>query len=201
MKKLIHSPVRADEIEDLKIGDIFWLEGTVLTIRDVGHRRVVVDNIELPVRSEGLAIFHAGPIVKKEDGRLTVVSIGPTTSMRMEKYEYEFIRRTKVKIVIGKGGMGKETQKACAEFKAIHCIYPGGCGALCAKQVVEIADVKWTDLGMPEALYVLKVKDFGPLVVSIDTQGRNLMEERKKVYISRKEEILGNLLTEVKSFR
>ena len=46
---------------------------------------------------------------------------------------------------------------------------------------------------MPEAFWVLKVKEFGPLIVSIDTKGNNLFENNKKVFAERKEKALEEL--------
>ena len=53
----------------------------------------------------------------------------------------------------------------------------------------EIEDVEWEDFGMAEALWVLRVKEFGPLIVSIDTQGNNLFAENQARYESRLKQI------------
>lgn len=95
------------------------LTGQLVTCRDVAHRRLIELGRELPVGLKGGAIFHAGPIVKQQDdGSYETVSIGPTTSMRMEKFEREFIKQTGVKLVVGMGGMGTETAAGCVEDKA-----------------------------------------------------------------------------------
>ena len=59
---------------------------------------------------------------------------------------------------------------------------------LAATQVEEIVRVEWEDLGMPEALWCMRVKEFGPLIVTIDTKGNNLFEENKRIYKKRLEE-------------
>jgi len=85
VKKILTTPLRDEDLEDLKIGDVVYLTGRLVTCRDVAHRRLIEQGRELPVNLEGGAIFHAGPIVRKiEDGKYEMVSIGPTTSMRME---------------------------------------------------------------------------------------------------------------------
>lgn len=118
------------------------------------------------------------------------MSIGPTTSMRMEKFEKDFIRETGVKLIVGKGGMGPETQEGCVENKAVHAIFPGGCAVLAATKVEKIEGAEWTDLGMPETLWINRVKEFGPLIISIDTKGRNLIDENKAVFNAKKKPIL-----------
>lgn len=197
MKRIIEGPT-FDGLDSLEAGDVIWLNGRVVTVRDVGYRLIVEKNEEMPVDLSGSAVFHAGPIVRKVNGRWELISIGPTTSMRMEKFSYEFIRRTKAKIIIGKGGMGEETERACIQFGSIHCIYPGGCAVLCARQVERIEEVKWENLGMPEAMYVMKVREFGPLIVSIDTKGNNLIRERKKILKSKMERSIQKVLDFVK---
>lgn len=198
MNKTLKTPIKNQDIVDIKIGDIIYLDGYLITCRDVAHRRLVELGIKLPVDLEGLAIFHAGPIVKKENEQYSMISIGPTTSMRMEKFEKEFIEQTGVKIIVGKGGMGDRTAQACKEQKALHCVFPAGCAVLAATQIEAIEGAEWTELGMPETLWICRVKDFGPLIVSIDTKGENLFENNKVIYNKRKEPIIERISNEVK---
>lgn len=197
-KKILTTPISGKDLEDIKIGDIIYLDGYLITCRDVAHRRLIEEKRPLPVDLNGLAIFHAGPIVRAvDDDKYEMVSIGPTTSMRMEKFEKEFIEQTGVKLIVGKGGMGKETEEACQQNKALHVVFPAGCAVLAATQVEEIEDAQWKDLGMPETLWVCRVKEFGPLIVSIDTHGRNLFEENKVVYNQKKEEAIEEICKHV----
>jgi L(+)-tartrate dehydratase beta subunit len=115
-RKILTTPIKDEDIQDLTIGDIFYLNGYLITSRDDVHQRLIKQHKELPVQLAGKAIFHAGPImqeIKGQPGKYRVISIGPTTSMRMEKYEREFIAQTGVKIIVGKGGMGQNTAAAC----------------------------------------------------------------------------------------
>ena len=119
---------------------------------------------ELPVDVRNAAIFHAGPIIRPlENDKFEMVSVGPTTSMRMEKFEKEFVEKTGVKVIIGKGGMGPNTEYSCKNYKAIHCVFPAGNAVVAATEVEEIVDAQWRDLGMPETLWHCRVKEFGPL--------------------------------------
>ena len=199
MKKVLTTPIKDEDLESLTVGDVVYLTGTLVTCRDVAHRRLIEQGRELPVQLKGGAIFHAGPIVRqKADGEYEMVSIGPTTSMRMEKFEKEFIEQTGVKLIVGKGGMGADTQAGCVENKAVHAIFPGGCAVLAATQVEKIEGAGWTDLGMPETLWINRVREFGPLIISIDTKGRNLIEENKKVFNDKKKPILERINQQVR---
>ena len=113
-KKILTTPVSAEDLKDIKIGDIVYLNGSMTTCRDVAHRRLVEEGRELPVDVRNNAIFHAGPIIRPlENDKFEMVSVGPTTSMRMEKFEYEFVKETGVRVIIGKGGMKENTERAC----------------------------------------------------------------------------------------
>jgi len=198
VKKVLTTPISNEAIEELRAGDVVYLDGCMVTCRDVGHRRLIELGRELPVDLRGNAILHAGPIVVKDGDGWKMISIGPTTSMRMESMERPFIGQTGVKLVIGKGGMGPETVAGCVEHKAVHAVFPGGCAVLAATEVEEIERVEWLDLGMPEALWVCRVKAFGPLIISIDTQGNNLFEKNKLTFNERKAAIVAEISEQVR---
>jgi len=203
MKKILVTPVTDEAIADLHTGDIFYLSGTLATGRDDVHRRVVHEGMECPFDFRGLAIFHAGPIVKEsapsqEGEKYELISVGPTSSIRMEEWAADFIARTGVKIMIGKGGMGSKTAAACREHKVIHCVYPGGCAVSGAVQTEEVTGVYWRELGMPECLWVMRVREFGPLMVSIDARGNNMFAENAALYASRKQACMKSIIESLK---
>lgn len=181
MKRIITTPIKDKDIADLRIGNIIYLSGTLATGRDDVHRRIVQEGMQSPFDFNGLAIFHAGPIIKEENNRYKVISIGPTSSIRMEAWAADFIEKTGVKIMIGKGAMGEKTAAACRKHHVIHCVYPGGCAVLGAEQVSAVKTVFWQELGMPEAMWILQVKELGPLIISIDTQGENIFAKNNVI--------------------
>jgi L(+)-tartrate dehydratase beta subunit len=185
-KRIIRTPIHDADIADLRIGDIVYFSGLLATGRDDVHRRVVHEGLDCPFDFRNGAIYHAGPIVRENNGVYELVSVGPTSSIRMEEWAADFIKKTGVKIMIGKGGMGAKTAAACREHGTIHCVYSGGCAVLGASQVETIDGVYWPELGMPECIWVMRVRAFGPLIVSIDAQGRNMFAENASLYASRK---------------
>ena len=197
-KKILTTPIAPDDLADIKIGDVIYLTGHIVTCRDVPHRRVVEEGRELPLDIRGGAILHAGPIIRKTGEKsFEIVSVGPTTSMRMEKFEREFIAKTGVRLIVGKGGMGEGTMSGCKEFGAIHCVFPAGCAVVAATQVEEIESADWTELGMPETLWRCRVREFGPLIVSIDAHGNNLFEQNKVKFNEKKDAVLAEILPQV----
>lgn len=197
-KKILTTPISREDLADIKIGDIIYLTGSLTTCRDVAHRRVVEEGREIPVDVRNNAILHAGPIIRPlENDKFEMVSVGPTTSMRMEKFEYEFVQKTGVRVIVGKGGMKENTARACKDFGAIHCVFPAGNAVVAAVEVEEIVRAEWRDLGMPETLWNCRVKEFGPLIVSIDSQGRNYFEEKKVEYNIKKDEQVAKISAQV----
>ncbi|KYH40450.1 MAG: fumarate hydratase [Candidatus Bathyarchaeota archaeon B26-2] len=176
----LKTPLSEMEIRRLKVGDIVYLSGIIVTARDAAHKRML-DLVEagkpLPINLRGFPIYHCGPLVRMEDGRWIVLAAGPTTSMRMEPLESVAIEKLGVRMVIGKGGMGKKTADAMARFGSVYGAFTGGAAILAARHVTRVVDVKWLDLGVPEALWVLEVKGFGPLIIAIDSHGNNLFGE------------------------
>lgn len=198
-KKVLHTPISAAEIESLHVGDVVYLTGLLTTCRDVAHRRVIEEGRDLPVDIREGAILHAGPIVRPTgENTYEMVTVGPTTSMRMEKFEEEFIAKTGVRLIIGKGGMGAGTMRGCEKYKAVHCVFPAGCAVVAATCVEKIISAKWKELGMPETLWTSQVKEFGPLIVSIDAHGRNLFEENKVLFNQRKEQAYQEIASQVR---
>ena len=197
-KKILTTPIQKSDLEGIKLGDVIYLTGHITTSRDMSHRRVIEEGKILPVDIKDGAILHAGPIIRTiNDNEFEVVSVGPTTSMRMEQFEYDFVKETGVRLIVGKGGMGAQTARACKEFGAIHCVFPAGNAVLAATEVEKIESANWRELGMCETLWTFKVKEFGPLIVSIDTAGNNYFEEKKIEYNKKKDEVLEEIYKHV----
>lgn len=187
------TPIQEEDIRKLKVNDVLYLTGDLATARDQAHKRALEwknNKKPLPFNLEGLAVFHCGPVMRKIDGKWIAVAAGPTTSTRMEAYEYEFIKTFKPRVIIGKGGMGKRTSDALAKHGAVYCAFTGGAAVLAAKAIKGVLAVKWLDLGMPEAVWIFEVKNFGPLIVAMDSVGNNLYADvflkvqanKKKIY-------------------
>lgn len=190
------TPISEEEIRKLKVNDVLYVSGTMFTARDQAHKRALEyfkQGKSLPIDLEGLAVFHCGPIVKKKEDRWTIVAAGPTTSTRMEIFEDEFIKNFKVRVIIGKGGMGRRTTEAMAKQGAVYGAFTGGAAILAARAIKSVRSVEWLDLGMPEAMWILDVEEFGPLTVAIDSHGNNLFEDVQRKVEANKQRIYQKL--------
>lgn len=193
-------PASDEVIAHLKVGDTVSVSGVMLTARDAAHKYMVEGFVKgSPPASEralyeilkgdlnGGAIYHCGPVVRQVGGRYEFVSAGPTTSAREEVYEDLVIGHFNVKLIIGKGGMGPRTLKACQEHAAVYLHAIGGAGSLIAASVEEVVDVyKKDEFGAPEAFWKIRVRDF-PAVVTMDSHGNSLhavVEQQSKARLA-----------------
>jgi len=177
MNVKLETPISSEETANLRIGDIVYISGKIYTARDSAHKRMVEDGP--PIDIEGAVIFHAGPIIKKLSDKYDMIAVGPTTSTRMNPYEPQILEMG-VGLIVGKGGMDEATSRALINNKKAYLSAVGGCAALYVKSVLKVNNVHWMDLGVPEAVWELEVREFGPLIVTMDSKGGNLYEEVKK---------------------
>lgn len=186
----LKTPLSENEVRKLRVGSIVYLTGRLITARDLAHRRIcqyLREGRKLPFNLNDLALFHCGPVVKRVNNNgWVVVAAGPTTSIRMEPFEHEIIEKLGVRLIIGKGGMGEKTRKAMMKHGSAYGVFTGGAAVLAAKHIRRVLDVKWMDLGTPEAVWTFEVEDFGPLIIAMDSYGENLFERNLKEAISRK---------------
>ena len=143
------TPLDESSARKLRIGDIVYLTGTIVTMRDQGHIRAlkfIRERKPLPKNIFQGVIYHCGPVARKTGGSWHVLSCGPTTSMRMERYEPELIEEYSLRMVIGKGGMGVKTSEALKKIGSVYASFTGGAGVLASVKIKEVDDVYLLDL-------------------------------------------------------
>jgi fumarate hydratase class I len=102
------------------------------------------------------------------------MAAGPTTSVRENPYEPDFIAKTGVRLIIGKGGMDSNTLAAMKKHGCVYIQAVGGAAALSAASVEKVAGVSLLDeFGAAEAVWHFDVKDFRG-VVAMDSSGESL---------------------------
>jgi fumarate hydratase subunit beta len=186
----VKTPITDEDICRMKLGDNVFLTGVVHTAKDEAHGRILEylsQGRKIPFDLNGGVIFHCGPIAKKINGRWSVVSAGPTTSSRMNRLQPEVLEKCGVKAVIGKGGMSEDVLKSLKNNNAVYLAVTGGAAALISERIKKVLAVNWLDVGMPEAVWALEVKDLGPLTVAM-INGKSLysgVERRVSVNLNR----------------
>ena len=174
------TPLSKEQVLDLDVGDLVYITGLVFTARDMAHLRIkklLRDKEALPEDFDGGVIFHAGPVVKKDNDEWKIWVIGPTTSTRMEPYA-DMVGQLGVRAIVGKGGMGEGTIESLKKYGGVYLLAAPGCGVVHSGAVEKVLRVHWLeDLGVPEAIWVMEVNKWGPLVVGMDSKGRSIFKD------------------------
>lgn len=182
------SPFSETDIRSLRIRDTVTINGHIFGIRDATQIRMFDEQQKPPVDLNGAACIHTAPSLKKVGSKWEKISIGTTTSTRMERFTPLLIQQYGVRIIIGKAGLLKGSLEAMKRFGACYLAIVGGAAALETTQIEEVEEVYWEDLH-PEAIYKLRVKDFGPLIVAMDSHGNHLYLEVKNRAIEKLPEL------------
>jgi L(+)-tartrate dehydratase beta subunit len=166
------TPFSEDDMRSLHVGDTVTFDGTLFGIRDLTQIYMFDQHHEPPVSLAGMPCIHTAPSLKKVDDRWEAICVGTTTSVRMNRFSPALIETYGVRAFIGKGGLLQDSLEAMARSGAVYLSIVGGAAALETEQIEEVEEVYWEHLH-PEALYKFRVKDFGPLTVSMDTHGNH----------------------------
>jgi L(+)-tartrate dehydratase beta subunit len=169
-------PTVEEAVRELRAGDTVTIQGHIIGIRDATQIRIFDRGQEPPMSLAGAALLHTAPNVRKlADGRYEPMCIGTTTSARMSRFTEGLVRDHQVRAIIGKGGLLQEALEPLGRHGGVYLAIVGGAAALETTQIEEIEQVEWEDL-MPECLWKFRVRDFGPLIVGMDTHGESLYE-------------------------
>ncbi len=191
---VLPTPLSNEDVAELRVGDLVYVNGLIFTMRDLAHIRLsqrYAKGEQLPEDFTGAVIFHAGPVVEKQQDNWLISVIGPTTSMRMEPFSDFVLGKLAVRCIVGKGGMGRKTQEALSKYCAAYLLSPPGCAVIQAKAMQKVLRVHWLDLGVPEALWVIEAKNWGPLTVAMDANGNNLFEKVRNNALNRINNLYG----------
>ncbi len=170
------TPVSAEQVRQLRLGDRVTLSGALYGVRDANLIAMFDKGRETKFDLDGAAVVHTAPNVRKvpvsneHPAGYAAINVGTTTSQRMERFTRPLMEREGVRIIIGKGGMGDETLKAFSEFGGVYLAIVGGAAALQTTWVESIDDVDMDDLN-PESIWRFSVRNFGPLLVTMDSHG------------------------------
>jgi len=166
----------------LRVNDTVTLNGTLYGIRDATQIHMFDRGRKTRFDMRGHAVVHTAPNVKWVGETQAAptgyqpVCVGTTTSARMERFTRPLMAQYGVRIIIGKGGLFGESQKAFADLGGVYVAIIGGAAALETTWIESIDEVDLDDLN-PESLWKFTVKGFGPLLVAMDSHGGNLYTE------------------------
>jgi L(+)-tartrate dehydratase beta subunit len=195
---ILDTPVSEQQARALRVGDTVTLNKTLFGIRDATLIEMFDRGRTTRFNLKGHAVLHTAPNVRKVDPRpgnssgYEPLCIGTTTSMRMERYTRPLMERDGVRLIIGKGGMGPATLDAFREFGGAYLAVVGGAAALETTWIEAIEEVDLDDLH-PESLWKFRIKDFGPLLVTMDSADGSLHAQVNAEAAARRAAVLAGI--------
>ena len=188
------APLKDEDIEKLRIGDTVYISGECFTCRSRLQKYIFDEGNTLPFSTEDRnVLIHNGPIVVKENGKWRLVSFMPTSSIRVEKWGAQSVDKWGLKMIVGKTTMGEETAKMMKEKKCVH-VSPRSVSPNLWVDSIDVQDVHlYDELGRIEAAWFFDVKELGPFIVDIDTEGNNYFDKLDGKIAERKEQALKDL--------
>ena len=191
-------PIDEAQVRALRAGDTATLENTLFGIRDATCIHMFDRGRKTRFDLTGHAVIHTAPNVRKVEpspanpAGYAPVCVGTTTSERMERFTRPLMAQYGVRIVIGKGGLGDASKGAFMELGGVYLAVIGGAAALETTWIETIADVDLDDLN-PESLWRFKIRDFGPLLVAMDSHGGSLYDAVRATAVDRRAAALAKM--------
>lgn len=192
------TPVTEEQVRQLRVGDTVTLQHTLFGIRDATQIHMLDRGRATRFDLRGHAVIHTAPNVRKvapsEDypAGYQPICIGTTTSDRMERFTRPLMTQYGVRIIVGKGGMREGTLDAFRELGGVYLAIVGGTAALETTWIERIEDVDLDDLN-PESLWKFRIRNFGPLLVGMDSHGNSLYTDVRTDVAARRAEVLASL--------
>jgi L(+)-tartrate dehydratase beta subunit len=183
-KHRIKTPVSDADLAQLSPGDVVFLDGMIYTGREGVYRKVVNEGVEPPVDLRRLSNvnFHCSPAAcVEEDGSYRMGAVTATASFRFSRSLPIWFEKTGCKVIIGKGGMSADDYRNIfVPAGAVYLTTVGyGTGALLGRGIKKVEAAHWlNELGIAQAMWVLRVENFGPLIVESDLEGNSLFEQQ-----------------------
>jgi len=172
---ILNTPFDEKLMRSLRAGDLVTINGHIFGMRDKTLIHMFDGPNAPPVDLAGYPVLHTAPSLKRTDKGWETIIIGTTTSTRMDRFTGPLLEEYGVRAIIGKSGLYQGSLEAMKRFGACYFAIVGGAAAVETKQIEAVEDVYWPQLH-PEAIYKFRVKDFGPLIVAMDSHSTSLYE-------------------------
>lgn len=171
-----------EALAELRLGDVVYLDGLLYTAREGVYMRALEEKANIPMElpRDSATNFHCSPAARiNDDGSFEMGAVTATASFRFAKWLPEWFAKTGTKLVIGKGGMSSKDYKAYfVPNGAIYLSTVGyGTGALLGRGIEKVEAVHWNEeLGLAQAMWVIRCNKMGPFIVASDMNGDCLFE-------------------------
>ncbi|SCC91398.1 L(+)-tartrate or fumarate dehydratase subunit beta [Thiomonas sp. X19] len=194
----LNTPVSEAQVRALHAGDTVTLQSTLFGIRDATQIHMFDRGRATRFDLRGHAVIHTAPNVRRVAASpefpagYAPVCVGTTTSDRMERFTWPLMQQYGVRMIVGKGGLRADSLEAFAKLGGVYLAIVGGTAALESTWIEQIEDVDLDDLN-PESLWKFRIRDFGPLLVAMDSHGNSLYDDVKHDVQERRARVLAEL--------
>ena len=191
-------PVSEDAVRQLRVNDTVTLQSTLFGIRDATQIHLFDKGRSTRLDLKGHAVIHTAPNVRKvapdaaHPAGYAPVCIGTTTSDRMERFTRPLMTQYGVRLIVGKGGLRDSSAAAFKEIGGAYLAVIGGTAALETTWIEQIEDVDLDDLN-PESLWKFRIRNFGPLLVGMDSHGGSLYDRVRDAAQAKRAQVLAGL--------
>ena len=191
-------PVTEEQVRKLRVNDTVTLQTTLFGIRDATQIHMFDRGRKTRFDLRGHAVIHTAPNVRKVPvseefpAGYQPVCIGTTTSDRMERFTRPLMEQYGVRFIVGKGGLRDDSKKAFQDLGGAYLAIIGGTAALETTWIERIEDVDLDDLN-PESLWRFRIRNFGPLLVGMDSVGNSLYDDVRSHVAGQRDKVLGEL--------
>lgn len=195
---VLEMPATEAQVRALRAGDTVTLQRTLYGIRDATQIHLFDRGRTTRLDLRGHAVIHTAPNVRKvpvsaaHPAGYAPVCIGTTTSDRMERFTRPLMAQMGVRLVVGKGGLREDSLAAFGDLGGAYLAIIGGTAALETTWIEQIEDVDLDDLN-PESLWRFRIRDFGPLLVAMDSHGNSLYRQVQADCAARRAQVLASL--------
>ena len=175
------TPISEEQARALRVNDTVTLQSTLFGIRDATLIHMFDRGRRTRFDLRGHAVIHTAPNVRKVEKSAAnpvgyaPLCVGTTTSDRMERFTDPLLAQYGVRLIIGKGGMREASLAAFKRYGGAYLAIIGGAAALETTWIEQLEDVDLDDLN-PESLWKFRVRDFGPLLVAMDSDGGSVYD-------------------------
>jgi len=113
---VLRTPVTEAQARALRINDTVTLEGTLFGIRDANLIALFDKGRRTRLDMNGHAALHTAPNVRPVERSAehptgyAPICVGTTTSARMERFTRPLMEQNGVRLIVGKGGLGRASR-------------------------------------------------------------------------------------------
>lgn len=191
-------PTTEAQVRALRVNDTVTLQQRLFGIRDATQIHMFDRGRSTRFDLRGHAVIHTAPNVRKVErsdahpAGYQPVCVGTTTSDRMERFTRPLMEQYGVRLVVGKGGLREASSQAFQDLGGAYLAIIGGTAALETTWVEAIEDVDLDDLN-PESLWQFRIRNFGPLLVAMDSHGASLYDGVRDAAQARRAAVLASM--------